>query len=153
MCMPQSKCHNPFEMWNHQTNNWRRLTQSAAVEVKVKGQGKGQTLAMFFAQSVQQVTLVCCEPLQVVALKTKVYCLYSLTLCQRRGCPGSRLLLLLVQRFLLAARCFAAKLDTTVHSCAVLPQTVGLTVYPSYRYRSSPAQLSSVACAFTPTPL
>jgi len=52
---------------------------------------------------------VCCKPLQVVALKTKVYCLYSLNLCQRRGCPGSRLLLLLVQRFLLAARYFAAK--------------------------------------------
>ncbi len=50
-----------------------------------------------------------CEPLLVVALKTKVYCLYSLTLCQRRGCPGSRSLLLVVQRFLLAARCSAAK--------------------------------------------
>ncbi len=103
--------------------------------VKVEGQGEGQTLAICFCTICAQVALVLCEPLQVVALKTKVYWLLSLTLCQRRACPGSRPLLLLVQRFLFA---LLQNLDTAFHSCAFLPQSWGFPGYPSL-CRSSPA--------------
>ena len=47
------KAQNPHEFLNHQTKYLERLTQSA-VEVKVKGQGEGQTLANCFAQSVHR---------------------------------------------------------------------------------------------------
>ena len=38
-----------------------------------QSQGEGQTLANFICTICAQVALVLCEPLQVVALKTKVY--------------------------------------------------------------------------------
>ena len=103
--MTQSNLQNPFEILNHHTSNRKRLTQSACA-VCSQGAREGPDSGIFFCTTCAQVGLL---PLQVVVLKTKVYCLYSLTLCQRRGCPGSRSLLLLVQRFLFAARCFAAK--------------------------------------------
>ncbi len=64
------KAQNPHEFLNHQTKYLERLTQSA-VEVKVKGQGEGS--GQLFCTICAQVALVLCEPLQVVALKTKVY--------------------------------------------------------------------------------
>ncbi len=95
---------------NHHTSNRKRLTQSAVCSrTQSQGAREGPDSGNFFCTTCAQVGLLLCEPLQVVALKTKVYCLYSLTLCQRKGCPGSRLLLLLVQCFLLAARYSAAK--------------------------------------------
>jgi hypothetical protein len=100
----------PFEILNNHTSNRKRLTQSAVCSrSQSQGAREGPDSGSFFCTTCAQVGLLLCEPLQVVALKTKVYCLYSLTLCQKRGCPGSRSLLLLVQRFLFAARCFAAK--------------------------------------------
>ncbi len=108
MCMTQPETQIPFESLNHQTKQSERLTQSAVCS-QSQGAREGPDSGISFCRICAEVSLVCCKPLQVVALKTKVCCLYSLTLCQRRGCPGSRLLLLLVQRFLLAARYFAAK--------------------------------------------
>ncbi|DBA75533.1 TPA: hypothetical protein ACH3X2_14287 [Trebouxia sp. C0005] len=51
------KLQNPYEFLNHHTSNWKRLTQSAVCsrsQSQVKGQGEGQTLAIFFAQSVHR---------------------------------------------------------------------------------------------------
>ena len=93
---------------NYQTKYWKRLTQSAVCSQSQGARG-GPDSGQFLHNLCTGSFSVWCESLQAVALKTKVYRLYSLTLCQRRGCPGSRPLLLLVQRFLLAARYFAAK--------------------------------------------
>ena len=122
------------------------MEKADAVCSRSQGAREGPDSGIFFCTTCAQVGLLLCERLQVVALKTKVYRLYSLTLCQRRGCPGSRSLLLFVQRFLFAARCFAAKSGYYVSQ--LLPQTLGLPGYPSL-YRLSPAQLISVACTFT----
>ncbi len=81
------KTQNPVEFLNHQTKYWKRLTQSA-VQRRARlwpvfctiSASCCFVLALCFAQ------VAWCEPLQVVALETKVYWLYSL--CQRRGCPG-----------------------------------------------------------------
>jgi len=127
----------PFEILNHQTNHYERLKLP-------RGKGRAR-LWQIFCTICAQVSIVCCKPLQVVALKIKVYCLYSLTLCQRRGCPACC--------FLCNASCLQLatllqNLDTTFHSCAVLPQSLGLPGYPSL-VRSSPAQVTIVACVFT----
>ena len=82
-----------------------------AVEVKVKGQGEAQSLAIFSSQAVNRYLTVLCVAVQLVALKTKVCWLHSLYLCQRRACPGSSPLQSLVQCFLLATRCFADKTE------------------------------------------
>ena len=63
-------------------------------------QGEGQILTTVLPMQ----RLVVCDPLQIVALKTKVCGLHSLKLCQRKDCPGSRSFAAVVQRFLLAAR-------------------------------------------------
>ena len=81
-----------MNVWINKQNE--RRTQSA-VEVKVKGQ-KGRACkrepdsGQLFCTTCVQVALVLCEPLRIMAHH-----------CQRKNCPGSRPLLLFVQRFLL----------------------------------------------------
>ena len=56
------------------------MPQPSVAQVEVKVQGEGRTLAYFFAQAVEKVGCVQCEPLQLVALQTKVCSLPSLLL-------------------------------------------------------------------------
>ena len=68
------KAQNPHEFLNHQTKYLERLTQSA-VYSRSQSQGArgGPDSGQLFCIICAQVALVLCEPLQVVALKTKVY--------------------------------------------------------------------------------
>ena len=119
-----------------------------------QGAREGPDSGNFLCTTCAQVGLLFCEPLQVVALKTKVYCLYSLTV-RVRPSPSVRgeavqaagLCYLLCNASCLQLAALLQNLDAAFHSCAVLPQTLGLPGYPSL-YRSSPAQLTSVVCAF-----
>ena len=65
------KAQNPHEYLNHQTKYLERLTVCSRSQSQ--GARGGPDSGQLFCTICAQVALVLCEPLQVVALKTKVY--------------------------------------------------------------------------------
>jgi len=147
MCMTHSKTQIPFEILNHQTKQSERLTQSAVCS-RSQGAREGPDSGIFFCTICAQVTLVCCKPLQVVALKQRCTACTASPSVRGEAVHAAGFCCFLCNASCLQLATLLQNLDTTFHSCAVLPQTLGLPGYPSL-YRSSPAQLTSVACAFT----
>ena len=139
------KLQNPYDFLSHHTNDWRRLTQSA-VSSRSQSQGArgGPDSGVFSGTLFAQIALVLSKPLQVVALKNKgVLTVQPHPLSEER----------LPRQQVFAASCAMLPVCSTLLCCKIwiLRFTVVLFChkpgYPSL-CRSSPAQLTSVACAF-----
>ena len=77
-----------FQTQTDKTLGKGRCPQPSVIPVSIEGQGESLTLASFFCTGCGQECTVQCEPLQIVALKTKLCWLHSLFLSQRRVCAS-----------------------------------------------------------------